>query len=92
LRLISSTYNVSWHSPSQLEIALTHHALGSRSRTFIPQQEPSARLEQIRHVFDIRLEVVQEHLEDMKDGIRASDLELGQFAVKAHILRELALP
>lgn len=75
-----------------LELSLTHHTLGCRSGTFIPQQEPSARLEQIRHIFDIRLEVVQEHLKDMEDGIWAGDLKLGQFTVKAYILQESALP
>ena len=72
---------------SQCQPILTHHVLRRLRRVGVPQQETTAGLQQIGDVLDVELEVVQEHLEHVQDGVGAGNLELGKLSVEPNILQ-----
>lgn len=71
---------------------LTDHLLHPLTRFFSPEQEPTASLEEKSGALDVRAgEIVDEGLVNVKDGVGLSDLELGELAVIADILRQIGV-
>jgi len=65
----------------------THHLLHPLSSLLAPQQETTTSLEQKSGTLDVgSSEIVDESLVDVKDGVRLSDLELGELAVVSDVL------
>ncbi len=62
------------------------HALRGLRCPVIPQEETSAGLQKVGDVLNVGSEIIQEHLEDVQNGVRLGDLELSKLAVEADVL------